>query len=130
MEESSRRSVIDASFMLNYIFPDERIDKVQKVFDTFKTGKLRLLSTPLLPYEMVNGIHAAVRTRRITQPLAKRFVRDFLELPIELITVDFVKVFEYATRYNLSVYDASYVTLARVQRLSLLTLDVRMQQLA
>ena len=120
--KSKKTSVIDSSFMLCYLLPDEQHEEVQKVFDTYKTGELDLVSLPLFPFEVINGIYAAVLSKRLERTVAEELITEFLKLPIMYEQVNLLEVFKVAQENRISVYDASYLFLARQKQIPLLTL--------
>lgn len=129
MEEMNKDcAVIDASFMFCYLFPDERIQEVQDVFDQYKSGKLQLISTEFFPFEVMNGIFAGVLSKRLEEALAMDLIRDFLSLPIQLEYINNIQAYTLAVKHKISVYDASYLTLAREKGISLFSLDKKFQQ--
>lgn len=130
VEKSKDRFVIDSSFMLCYLMPDEYDDKVQQVFDQYKNGLLKLISLPLLPYEVTNGLYAAILSKRIESQSAPQLIRDFLQFPIGFEGVDYSIVLKTAEKYHISVYDASYITLSEGKHIPLLTLDNKLKKLA
>lgn len=130
MEEKAKQTkVIDASFMLGYLLPDERQEKIQKEINKYKAGTLQLISVSLFPYEVINGVYAAVLSKRLSLSLARDLINDFLSLPINYEQIDLAVAFNLASRYKISVYDASYLFLAKSKQFSLLTLDRKLNNL-
>ncbi len=130
MEEKVKQiKVIDASFMLGYLLPDERQGKIQKEIDKYKSGSLQLISVSLFPYEVINGIYAAVLSKRLSLSLARDLISDFLTLPINYEQIEFITAFDFASTHKISVYDASYLLLARSKQIPLLTLDRKLSNL-
>lgn len=121
--------VIDSSFVLCYLMPDEKDAQVQAIFDEYEAGKLKLISTFLLPFEVLNGLYAATVSKRIDLRLAKRLTAEFLIFPIKLVGVDYLETLSIAHRHSLTVYDASYLWLAKQKKLPLLTLDSHFKKL-
>lgn len=130
MDENKKEAVVDSSFMLCYILPDEQSDQVQKIFEQYKAGELTYMSLPLLPFEVTNGLYAAILAKRIDLTLAKTLLKHFLTLPIVTEYIDYIKALHFAHVHQLSVYDASYVVLAKQKNLPLLTLDKKLQKLS
>lgn len=130
MEEKFEESaVIDASFLLCYLLPDENIDKIQRVFDRYKKGELLLISTHLLYFEVLNGLNAAILSKRLDFSLAKELIYEFLKLTIRVEKVDYIDVFDTVVKNNISIYDAAYLQLAVIKKITLLTLDKRLIKL-
>ena len=125
MVESIKSSVylVDASFVLAFLLPDERKEQVNDLFEAFEKGTVGLYSSPLLPYEVLNTLKTAVAKKRITAAKAIDLGKTFLELDIRFEELNFLAVFELALRKKLTVYDASYAWLAGHTKMPLLSFD-------
>lgn len=119
-------AVVDASYILAFLLPDEHIDRVDRVFDAYQEGKISLVSTLLLPFEVFNGLASAVKQKRLTQKSAVKLGQGFLELSIAFEPINYVDALELALNNKLSVYDGAYLLLAQQNRLKLLTCDDRL----
>ncbi|KKR32021.1 MAG: hypothetical protein UT63_C0054G0008 [Candidatus Gottesmanbacteria bacterium GW2011_GWC2_39_8] len=122
MAENIDSFVIDASFILAFLLPDEKTSKVDKIFSEYKDGKIKLLSTELLPFEVLNGLKSALLRKRIKRKEALVLVNAFVNLDITLEKIDIVEVFDIRAK-KLSFYDASYLYLSKINRFKLLSLD-------
>ncbi len=130
MAESIKRYIVDASFILSYLLPDEEKDATTRaLFEQFKKGTVIFLAPELLPFEVCNSIKVAIIRHRITSLQAKKLIKVFLEYGISFESINFLKTFLLAEEHNLSLYDASYLALAKTKRASLLTADKRLQAL-
>lgn len=94
------------------------------------SGHITLLAPTLLLYEITNGVKNAVVRERIPLAKATDLIDEFLKLSILLAHVDLAGVLTIAVKRNLSVYDASYVWLAREKGIPFLTLDAKLEKLA
>ena len=126
---SINRTVVDASFILAYLLPDE-IFPADKVIKQFKAGELEFISTFLLPFEVLNSLKSALRSKRINNNQTKILIKRFFELEIELLPVDFYAVFRLAEKKNLTIYDAGYLWLAKNKKVRLQTLDRQFKKTA
>lgn len=129
MVENTKRAVVDASFVLAYLLPDEATARVDELFEDYQAGKLSLVSSPLLPFEVLNGLIGAIKTKRLKQTKAIKLGKAFLQLPIEYEELDYVEVFKLALAKNLTVYDASYLLVAKTIGATLLTFDKQLKAL-
>lgn len=127
---ANKKYIVDASFILSFLLPDEDHTEVDQVFNQYGVGDVNFLSTHLLPFEVLNGLKLAVVRKRINTKYAKERMKEFFNYNIKLVSVDFFKVFDLAQKHNLTVYDASYLYLSRVQKTQLLTADKALQKLA
>lgn len=122
--------VMDASYCLAFLLPSESLKTVDATFTAYQQGLLQVMATPLLPFEVLNGLRAAVLSKRITREQAHILGHAFLELDIPMETVEYEEAFALAEKENVSVYDASYLWLARSRRVELYTFDKALKRLA
>lgn len=126
MAENTNRFVLDSSFVLSFLLPDENHEKVKKVFKEYSDGELQFIAPIILPFEVVNGIKSAHLSKRINQATAIYLIEDFLELEISFYEVSFKEAFSISDSNSLSIYDAAYICLSRAESLDILTLDKKM----
>lgn len=128
-ENTKNCAVIDASFMLAAILPDELYEEAEIAMQKYLNGTLQLFTSPIFPFEVANGIRVAVIRKRLAENIAKKILRKFLDLSISTVPIDMRKTFTLAHKHNLTIYDASYIYLARVKHAHLLTNDEKMKKL-
>ncbi|OGM20483.1 hypothetical protein A2863_01470 [Candidatus Woesebacteria bacterium RIFCSPHIGHO2_01_FULL_38_9b] len=126
----SENFVVDASFVLSYLLPDEDNDYVKRVFLDYQNRKINFFSVSLLPYEVVNGIKSAVIQKRMDASKAKSLLKEFLKLDFALKKIDEKAVLGLALEKNTTTYDASYLWLAKSKKLPFLTLDEKLRKLS
>jgi predicted nucleic acid-binding protein len=124
--------VVDASVALSWCFADETSDLSRK---SLATATAQGVVVPLIwRYEIANVLRSAVRQNRISEDDLLG-VLALLSRPA-LRTVDLTlpdlcqPVLALALAHNISVYDASYLHVARSQMLPLATLDQRLHAAA
>lgn len=91
------------------------------------------LVTGLWLYEVCNALAVGVRRNRLTDAAAAEAVDLLSSVPVRIVQLgwlDMRSAFRIAGEHGLSVYDASYLYLARHTELPLLTLDKRMKEAA
>lgn len=131
MGESTKYYLVDASFVLSYLLPDEHNEEVSTLFLLFAQQKVRFLSSPLLPLEVLNTLKVAILRGRVTKAIAKELAAVFKSYEIRTLSIEnYSAVFELAIEKDITVYDASYLHLALVNNLPLLTLDDNLKKLA
>src|SRR3989344_5935353 len=109
--------VIDASFLISIIFPDEKVSSENSDYiKDFRTDKITFQSCELLKYEIYNCLKSAILQKRITKERVAIIEKAFKLMKIEYKTIDFSKTFELALKYNLTFYDASYLYLAKINK--------------
>jgi len=116
-----RKIVVDASYILDILFPDEKIQRLPKE---------KMIAPTLLEYEVVNAIKMGVVRKRITESVGQELIKEWLEWKIEYHNIDVAAVMRLALATHLSVYDASYLWLAKEQGVGLLTWDKRLMGVA
>jgi len=121
--------IVDASFVLARLLPDESSLDVDEVFDEFAKGRIDFFASPILPLEIINGLRYAY-PKRITKTQVIDLLEDFMNFKIKYLELNLQKVFEISIDKKLSVYDASYLYLAEKHNYKLLTLDKTLNKLA
>ncbi len=128
MAENIEKVVIDSSFLLSTILPDEKILPLfQEYVKKFRQNKLIFSSCELLKYEICNSLKSAVKRKRISSKRANILRSAFELMEIEYQSIDFGKTMELSVKHDLSFYDASYLYLAKANKCKLLTLDKKLQ---
>lgn len=123
--------VIDASFALAYLLPDEAIyQSIEEYFKRYEQRRAEFVSTPLLPFEVMNGLRSAVLRKCIDRENAKQLANLFMKLDILVSETNYGKALTLAIENQLTVYDASYLLLSREEQAPLLTLDKSLAKLA
>ncbi len=124
------KNVVDASFILDFLLPDEHSAHVIKIFEEYKKGKISFMAPIILPFEIANWLKYAVKSRRIEESVALELLEIFSKFDIDLLQINTEKVFLVSLEKELSIYDASYVILSQDKNLRLLTLDKKLAKLA
>lgn len=127
MAERSKRFVVDSSFVLSFLLPEESNNLASDIFSHYMEGSVQLISTVLLPFEVLNSLRTALIRRKISEGSALRFGELFLNLKITLVEVSEKDLLDLSLRRNLTVYDAAYLQLAIEKRWPLLTFDNRLK---
>lgn len=130
MDESIKAYVVDASFVLSYLLPDESNTEVKKYFLLHQNLQALFIAPFLLPFEVLNSLKSAVLRKRLNSPTATSLLSAFLKLNIKFEPVDYFQTFTYSLDNKISFYDATYVELAQEKQLTLLTLDKPLAKLA
>jgi predicted nucleic acid-binding protein len=117
----TRWVVVDASYVLDLLLPDEK---------KIGTKLIHAIAPQLLVFEVTNAIKMAVVRKRITSSIANVLLKEFEGWKIRLMDVRANEVLELALEKDLSVYDASYLYLAEKMKCELLTWDKKLEALA
>ena len=122
-------AIVDASVALKWQFQDEPdTEPALALLLDYRAGGLQLAAPSLFAYEIANAVAVAVRRGRLPEEEAEDTVADLLSLGLEL--VEFVDLalpaYRLAQKYQRSVYDGAYLTLAEKRNCPLHTGDRRL----
>lgn len=120
--------IIDASVLLCAIFPDEAQPQAQALLYAHVAGKAPLKAPTLFIYEVSNAIWQAERRSRITPTQAREMIEAVRGLRIQFVNLNIGEMLPLARQFHLSVYDASYLSLAKQTGESFITADERLYQ--
>ena len=124
------RVVIDASVLLASLLPDEPTHAdARKLLELalLPPGKVELLSTTLLPYELTNGLWQAVRQGRLTPEEVEEILQKYELFEIPLYPVRPKAVIALAKNLGYpSAYDVAYLALAEEEKVHFVTADKRL----
>jgi len=121
--------VVDCSVTMAWVFPDEATDVTNALRESLINDMA--VVPALWPIELGNVLIVATRRGRIRMQDWKR-IRDSLDsLPIEIDPDTSERMWEaimpLAFEHRLSVYDATYLELAKRHKLPLVTLDKKLR---
>jgi predicted nucleic acid-binding protein len=123
--------VIDSSFILAYVLPDERNPVVVNLFENLINLVDDAIAPNFLFYEIHNALIQAVKRKRIE----KRFIHEYIEI-FQLLPISYVNtgkpkdIIELAFSYELTFYDAAFLELAIRRNITLATLDRKLHRAA
>lgn len=117
--------VIDSSITVAWFVPDERSSETQRTLDrVIEHGAVVPIHWRL---EVGNALLMALRRRRITVPQRNEAFDLLLSLQLttddDTIDLAWIVSLDIAERFQLTLYDACYLELAKRRRLPLATLD-------
>ena len=124
--------VLDSSATLAWIYQDEISPSVFRIFDfVFANGAW---VPSLWRFEVANALQIGIRRKRIDSGYRAVALSNLAELDIvvdpETDGFAWTATLQLSDRFDLTVYDASYLELAQRMQLPLATLDRRLQSAA
>ncbi|MBI4591918.1 type II toxin-antitoxin system VapC family toxin [Candidatus Uhrbacteria bacterium] len=122
-------AVIDASFVLSFLLPDERILKVDEIFFKHLNEEIAIVAPTLLPFEVANDLKSACLRKRVDRKTGASLLEKFCDLGIRVVPVYVPEVFSLALANGLSFYDASYAWLAQSRGCQLMTHDKKLSKI-
>ena len=108
MDGKGRKFVVDVSFVLSGLLPDEKSDEFDRVWEEFSSGKVDLVAPTLLNYEDINRLKSAVIQKRVTSSQEESLIIEFKNMEIKTSEINMLEVYRLAIKKNLSVYDSVY----------------------
>ena len=107
-------SVVDASVALKWALDDEEcVPQALALRDDCVHGEeYELVAPSLLYYEIINGMCTAVRRGRIVAETGGELVEHLLSLGIRLVDPESSHIYQVASRFRITAYDAAYLALA------------------
>ncbi len=121
--------VIDASVVLKWYLVDEDDgQKALQILEQHVGGDVDLLAPTILPYEVLNALLVAERMNRIPKDVTETAFSAFSDLQITLIDPfgSQAHPLALARSHNRSIYDASYILVAKKHNIDLATGDKRL----
>lgn len=123
-----KKVVIDASTVLSLLLPDEKApSKVEIIFKQFTNKKIVFVAPTLLKVEFSNALRSNFLRKRLTKNAVKKAISVFNKLEIKYQDIDIYEVTKIAIQKDLSAYDSCYVYLAKENKVSLVSLDKKLQ---
>lgn len=119
----ARKAVVDASVVVKWFIKEEDTKQALALRDRFVEGSLKLIAPSLLHFEVLNAIrYSGVFNKKELKELAIAIGGYGFELH-NLLEKFSEFTAEIALVRNLSIYDASYIALAEISKISLYTVD-------
>jgi predicted nucleic acid-binding protein len=121
--------VLDCSVSSSWLFEDETNAYAESVEDSMATASA--LVPALWPIEIASVLLSGERRKRTTSARGEQFLRLLRSLPITIDDETASRAWEYsldlARRYQISIYDATYLELALRRGLPIATLDDKLR---
>ena len=122
-----KQLVLDASIVSKWFIEEQHTNKALQIRDLYAQGKVDITLPVLILFELGNVL---LRHPSITLEASKRAFEIFLDLGIKLKsfveTEALGKTLENSRKFNITFYDASYVTLSKLQNAKLVTEDKKL----
>lgn len=94
------------------------------------TKNAELISPCVLPYEIGNALYAMNKQKKLSKDTICRCFELYKQIPVRLIDADMANALSIAISYNIYAYDAYYLELAKRLKLSILSLDRKLIEVA
>lgn len=123
--------VIDASVLVKFFIPEILSEKAEELNARSMQGDLRLLAPDLIFAEVGNILWKKHRMKELIRSEAEEIVDAIVSLPLEIETSKALLPFavDLGLAYGITVYDAIYVSLAKVHETILVTADKKLVEI-
>ena len=123
--------ILDNSVIIKWYLQfreEEHVDIALKLKHLYDIGEINLHSPAILNYEIGNVFSTAVRSNKLDINVAKEFLNLFNSYGIIFYDLKeiYLDILDISIKYNLSFYDASYVTLSQFLKYDFITADKRL----
>lgn len=130
MEDIGKRYIIDSSVIVAWLLPVETYKSfAESILQFYRIKKIQLISSTLLPFEIVNSLKSAVLRKRVTKEEAYQALTLYTSLNIQLISPNEREIFDASLHENISAYDSAYVCLMSSTSSPLITGDRKLYNL-
>ena len=124
-----KQLILDASIVSKWFIEEQHTNKALQIRNLYAQGKIDITLPVLILFELGNVL---MRHPSITLEDSKKAFEGFLNLGIKLKsfveTEALAKTLETARRFNITFYDASYVTLSELQNAKFVTADKKLYE--
>ena len=117
--------IIDASVLIKFFVPEVLSDKAEQLLARVEDGSLTLFSPDLIYAEAGNTLWKKLRLKELTRSEVAK-IRDLIisiPLKIEASISLFPIAVDIAIAYEVTVYDALYLSLAKIYETQMMTAD-------
>ena len=122
----TNKCVIDCSVSAAWILKDEYKKSAELLLQSIISEDMELIQPDLWWYEMMNLLKSSLLRKRIQYQNIQKTLFFLKEIPMTVISSDKINehlLLENAVTYDLSAYDAAYLTLAETRGAKLFTFD-------
>jgi predicted nucleic acid-binding protein len=117
--------VMDASVLIKFYVPEILSDRAERLLAKVEKKDIDLLAPDLIYPEAGNILWKKQRLRELTRSEVEEITDAILSLPLRVETSKSLLplAVDIAIAYGITVYDASYLSLAKVYETTLMTAD-------
>lgn len=117
--------IIDSSVVFKWFVQEDIVstEKSRQLFGEFRKGTIKVLFPDLIFYELSNIL---AYKKVLSDSDIQEIFKSFCSLPINIYTptIEFIsKTLDFARKYQVTLYDASYAVLAREKKGVFITAD-------
>ena len=117
--------VIDASVLIKFYFPEILSDKAEELLTKVEQGDVMLLAPDLIYPEVGNILWKKQQMKELTRSEVEEITDAFVLLPLKIEASKLLLplAMDIGIAYRITVYDAIYVSMARIYEIKMITAD-------
>lgn len=117
--------VIDASVLIKFYVPEILSDRAEQLLIEAEQGHMELLAPDLIYPEVGNILWKKERLRELTRSEIQEITEAIVDLPLKIEHSKQLlqAAVEIGIAYGTTIYDALYITLAKVYETKMITAD-------
>lgn len=117
--------VIDASVLIKFYVPEILSDKAEELLTGVEHGDVMLLAPDLIYPEVGNILWKKQRMKELTRSEVEEIIDPIVSLPLKIEASKLLLplAVDMGTAYKITVYDAIYISMARVYETKMMTAD-------
>jgi predicted nucleic acid-binding protein len=120
--------IIDASVLIKFFVPEVLSSKAEQLLARVEDGSVRLFAPDLIYAEAGNTLWKKHRLKELTQSEVGKITDLIISIPlkVEASKALFPLAIDIAIVYEVTVYDALYLSLAKVYETQMMTADKKL----
>lgn len=120
--------VMDASVLIKFYVPETLSDRAERLLAKVEKKDLDLLGPDLIYPEAGNILWKKLRLKELTRSEVEEIIDAVLLLPLKIEASRFLLplAVDIAIAYGITVYDALYLSLAKIYETTMITADRRL----
>ena len=124
--------IIDASVLVKFFVPEVLSSKAEQLLASVEKGSVRLFAPDLIYAEAGNTLWKKHRLKELTQSEVGKITNLIISIPlkVEPSKALFPLAIDIAIAYDVTVYDALYLSVAKVYETQMMTADSKLFDLA
>ena len=120
--------IIDASVLIKFFVPEVLSSKAEQLLATVEEGRVRLSAPDLIYAEAGNTLWKKHRLKELTQSEVGKITDLIISIPlkVEASKALFPLAIDIAIAYEVTVYDALYLSVAKIYETQMMTADKKL----
>lgn len=120
--------IIDASVLIKFFVPEVLSSKAEQLLASVEDGSVKLFAPDLIYAEAGNILWKKHRLKELTQSEVGKITDLIISIPmnVEPLKALFPLAVDIAIAYQVTVYDAVYLSMARVYETEMITADKKL----